>query len=705
MRYKKQGQNGTYRMRVPMFEGGLNADAHASVIEDNELGDVCNLRIRNGVLQIRPTLIGHANQSHTELGVLRSTALTRRNTIDQITRQPFDVDGELCIATIAVQSYSNGPAYQTESRILIVTLDGEVKASYTMPDADPQAKNGMVLIPVDAEKYKVPFLVYHYGRVFRPNGDILEEVPDNDEHMYVPLVMINGKGGSTEPNGVMFEGFNLLTDYYRAQFTTDTGTSSMHESFAMPTALQSGSAVTVEVVTNDGVYKATATVNGDAVPFTKPDGELDNNHMVSANDDGVVSMRPPFDKSPISNNVTVTAKASGKSGQLKSPTCGAWFGGTNNRLGGTRVFLAGFSEGQRAKIVWSDVNDPFYFPENNYTYVGDQSQAITALDKQEDMLVIFKERETYYTTYVEGDIDESAVAEGTNVDVTAVQAYFPVKQLSPYVGCDCPNTVVPCRNRLVWMNSDGRVYTLASANQYSERNIREIGQKIRPRLLRDTTEATRRAAYAADYDGEYIVLCGNQAYAFCYGAAGFVNVNSYASSSNAAKRLAWFVYRFDGLTNSNTAIVSDGADRALVIRTGQGYDAIMQQLYTQVRYIHTLGDGVEDTLAIDNGETITTKTSPIVSRLRTKTYTLGNTAFCRLKGLWMTAQAEGLHLCVEVDGRETALPITVDSEDLRTHFVPLPIKRCHRLALALETDRPLTLSDMEWHYSPFGYVK
>ena len=707
MRYKKQGTNGTYRLRLPLLDGGLNADADATAIEDHELADVCNLRVHNGVLATRPALIGHEGCSRTDLGLPRREDGVLRNTADYITRQPFAVDGEMCVAMITARSYANGPMYAADSRVVMVSMDGDVKASYTVPAMDPQAKGGMVLIPVDAEKYDVPFLVYHYGEVFRPHGDILEPIPR--EELYAPLVMINGKGapgGCAKANGVMFEGFNALTEYYRAQFTTNVGTGNVRETFKMPTALQTGSAVTLEITAADGVYTATATVGGEEAVILNPDKTAMEGRTVTANADGDITVHGPFDKSDIANNVTVTAKAANGAARMGSPSCGAWFGGTNNRFGGTRVFLAGFADGNRAKLIWSDRNNPLYFPENNYLFVGDLSQSITAIDKQEDMLVIFKERETYYTTYVQGDIDEQAVVEGTNVDVTTVQAYFPLTQLSPHIGCNCPHTVVSCRDRLVWMCGDGRVYTLASANQYSERNVREIGQKIRPRLLEDTTEAVRRRAYAADYDGEYWLLCGHTVYAFGYGAKGFVNVNSYASANNASKAIAWFVHRFDGITETaKTAIVSDGDRRALVIRTATGYDNEEGQLYNDVRYIHTLGNGAADTPLSDNGQAVVAVETPIHVVLRTKTYTPGQTAFCRLKGLWLTAKARGLMLSVIADNRQTTLPVRLDSEELHTHFVPLPIARCHRLALCLETKQPLMLSETEWHYTPFGYVK
>ena len=206
--------------------------------------------------------------------------------------------------------------------------------------------------------------------------------------------------------------------------------------------------------------------------------------------------------------------AQSSSDSTAEATLAAWFGGTQNKLGGTRLFLSGFTK-DKAKVMWSDVGNPLYFPENNYMYVGDLSQRVTALEKQSSMLVVFKERELFYTTYVQGSIEAEEVSQGLNVDVTVSQAYFPLTQLSPYIGCDAPGSIAVCRDRLVWMCRDGRVYTLVEGSVYSERNVREIGQKVHPLMMAHTNKE-RTAASAMDHDGQYVLLIGNTAYSFDY---------------------------------------------------------------------------------------------------------------------------------------------------------------------------------------------
>lgn len=110
------------------------------------------------------------------------------------------------------------------------------------------------------------------------------------------------------------------------------------------------------------------------------------------------------------------------------------------------------------------------------------------------MLVIFKEHEMFYATYqAGGDFTAQDVIDGKVVDVTAQMARFPVTQINPSIGCDCPQTVQLCNNRLVWATSDGKVYTLTDATPYSERNVRELSGMIESHLKAQGKEALQAA--------------------------------------------------------------------------------------------------------------------------------------------------------------------------------------------------------------------
>jgi hypothetical protein len=202
-----------------------------------------------------------------------------------------------------------------------------------------------------------------------------------------------------------------------------------------------------------------------------------------------------------------------------------WYGGTNSGYaGGTRLFVAGHPEFQNV-LRWSYVNNSAYFPENNFMYVGRDDEKITALNKQDGYLVIFKEHEIFASDYTYSTDDQS------NATI-----YFPITSVSPYIGCDCPGSIQFVANRLTWLTSDGKVYTLYSENSYSERNVREISQHIE-NSLKKLSKSELQSAQSADYDNKYFIFIGKKAYIWDYDRNPYYN---YTSSEQAQKRLCWY---------------------------------------------------------------------------------------------------------------------------------------------------------------------
>ncbi|MBQ5824616.1 MAG: hypothetical protein IIW48_07375 [Clostridia bacterium] len=206
-----------------------------------------------------------------------------------------------------------------------------------------------------------------------------------------------------------------------------------------------------------------------------------------------------------------------------------WYGGTNSGYtGGTRLFAAGHPEFKNV-LRWSNVNDSSYFLENNFAYIGRDDELITALNKQDGYLVVFKEHELYALEYTyTTDTKNNALV------------YFPVTPISPYIGCDCPDTIQLIANRLTWLTSEGKVYTLYSENSYNERNVRELSNHIENDLKKHSREDLLNAK-SIDYESNYFIFVGNTAYIWNYDANPFYN---YTSSEQAQKRLCWFKWDF-----------------------------------------------------------------------------------------------------------------------------------------------------------------
>ena len=245
-----------------------------------------------------------------------------------------------------------------------------------------------------------------------------------------------------------------------------------------------------------------------------------------------------------------------------------WFGGTAEGLsGGTRLFMWG-SDLEPNKIIWSDVDNPLYFPKNNFAYVGEQNDPITVLAKQSNMLVIAKHFSLHYTTYVDNSSSYTAeeVISGNVNDVAAISAIFPLTQISGDIGCDLPRTMQLCANDLVWANSDGRVYTLKSASQYSECNVYELSypvqniicESIENDVLRERGglqgfmgdyNAFNKTCFAMDYDGAYYLFLSHKIFVMQYSDTGFKYSYSYAEGNRVKSGISWDVIDIAPLTN------------------------------------------------------------------------------------------------------------------------------------------------------------
>ena len=243
--------------------------------------------------------------------------------------------------------------------------------------------------------------------------------------------------------------------------------------------------------------------------------------------------------------------------KIFSMTQSEWFGSDALGIsGGTRLFLCGnTNDEEKSLVLWSGLDNPLYFPENCYAYVGNSNQAVTGFGRQNDTLVIFKERETYYTQYMRNsDITAQDLIDQSVVDYAASSVYFPMIQLHPNIGCDLPDTVQLCRNRLVWACSDGNVYTLMSEDQYSERNIYCISDMIKRKLKNETGKA-----YSADWNGHYMLFYGSHIYVMNYESYGYVYASSYNKTSDAQLMIPWWYWELPESSVPQTVFVCAGA--------------------------------------------------------------------------------------------------------------------------------------------------
>ncbi len=560
MRYPYLNRQGKRRVIIPQLSGGVNVADAPSYVGDNQLTDCNNMYFDKGRLRTRPPFVFEDNVpfSDYEFCQTGSTAWLFGN--------KFIVKDQTAQPNILAINEQNGRI--TLANNVNASVDSTYKYLTVPLNSD---KDAVLRLQGDVDGY----LVKCFKTVFNGEVDVCYE-----EEMYIPTVLINNNGSATpvqcDLSGTLFEGYNMLCDSYRMLATADGEVTT----WKLPRQIKGCETITVELydpvkgAINHTIYIGETVDRSVDYSFTRYVSEPVTATYIPDNQCEAVEyqQRVAYDAysncivfvskrksetvfglhiAPVSvgaysnssSNMSVTVKSlrGTNAPVILGMTKACWFGGSRGGLGGgTRLFVTGNPDCPGA-IYWSDLNRPNYFPENNYAYVGDSS-SINALAQQSDLLVIFQKNALTVSQYVQGEtVTATDLSSGAVVDITTLAATFPMTPLHSGVGCDCPDTVQLCSNRLVWLNSNGKVYTLVSYGQYNERNVREISYLIEPLLKKHSTQSLKNAK-SADIMGKYCLFIDDKVYVLDYESAAFKGYTSYAADKNAQRNMAWYVW-------------------------------------------------------------------------------------------------------------------------------------------------------------------
>ena len=581
MRYPRMQTQPRTTVTVPQLNGGVNLCDLPQHVADNQLTACNNVWWHDGALRTRPGL-----QTVAELG---STFNMQQRISDEETML-------MCLKNTDI-SYQKFWA-------ALVRADGTVEEL-------GNEENCFTASFVETDHYHVfcthaPKNKEYDWLFFIGNGEITawnsttQTWSDVYDDVYVPNTLFNGRGADA-PGGndaVTPEAANLLTQTVRCTFTTD-GVSTKYFLPYKDISVQLQSAKLT--VRSGGTVRTVESIYGGTFNKALFKGLTPDEAGLSGTNYSTVSINVRLDNT--SGELTFTAYGDGNSGSsidgfvlpesyteagnnlevylhvfssdvynrvINRMTQAVWFGGARGGVkDGAHMVVAGNTERPNL-LCWSDVNNPLYFPENNCVYVGDEGNGITALAKQGDLLVIFKEREIYCAQYIEGDVPTMEELEaGVATEITVHKAYFTVTQLHPSIGCDCPDTVRLVNNKLVWLTSDGRVHVLAGANQYSERNVRQASPLIE-KALREHTKQEMRAAVAGECEGYYVLIIGNKMYLMDCQTSAFNSFQYYSREETAQKSLPWYVWTLP--ENRYTCIASTSGAPLIVGGEVQEYN-------------------------------------------------------------------------------------------------------------------------------------
>lgn len=572
-----------YKLTIPELSGGVNLRDGISLIGDNQLTDCKNVWYKDGMLRTRPGARYKDNYD------IEKDVFFGGNPIKNVyaDSKNYRVIGGVTYYLVCLQTSSRlefryyRDDDETEENTGMPYLEVGRIGSDNLPPSDFTCnifQHGNDIYCFCSGYYEgesVPYYIYKISEVgtdaAKAAWSISRVGVDEGVQPYVPTVLINGAPSESIVESIdkmvsrgatLFEGYNLIGNQYKMLVSNalkyesasdgEVASDQMKYTLLFDTRDFIGHTVTATITDSEGTpHEHSLKISGDVQIETKSDDGLLMRvagfmlQFIEADQSDVIAktLRSYY----MENCIEITApcpNARENYEKVLNMSFNEWYGGGSEGLyGGIHLFMGGNKGYEKSLVCWSDFNKPLYFSENNYAYVGDKSQAVTAFGKQGESLMIFKESEIYATQYstLNDSISADDVINQAVVDVAANEVAFPMVQVHGFIGCDCPHTVQLCRNRLVWAHSDGKVYTLVSANQYNERTVFEVSDMVEKRLKTHSMDELQ-GALSADWEGHYILSVGNKLYLMDYNSYGYSNIYSYSKSEDAQKRIPWWLW-------------------------------------------------------------------------------------------------------------------------------------------------------------------
>ena len=514
MQYPRMDGGDTRRFEVPQLNGGVNLHRPPHRIDDNQLSACRNLWQRGGMLGTRPGL-----RTPEDDGWAFAEGLSRAGDIIPLPKAEAFFEGRRLVYSAYLTCCGGGSYTLLRVHRVFGPDTAEELPSLRFGTgglAEDQPTGGLLIPAQQGQLYVFTNTGGIYLQVF---GE--ENWRDMSADGYVPTVLVNGPsaaepGAAPGSGGVKYESYNRIQPAYAALYTTN-GEDSV---FFLPKA-HTAAALSVGYRDFDGGWHSHDLAKGQTAESRFGDDGLKMYYNPST---GVFR----FTRQGESGEEPGAPARSGLSGNLRAKvtpdvvasdfrrlfrmTFCTWFGGDRSgRVGGARLFMSGNPESPNL-IYWSEADNPLYFPESNSALVGDAGSAVTAFGQQNDSLVIFKENEIYYAEYEAGRaVQLSDLIDDRVADATTDLARFPLTPLHTRIGCDCPQTLQLCSNRLIWACSNGEVYGLMGADRYTDRSVCLLGGAVRPALAALDAD-TLRQAFACTLGGQYLLFAGTSVF-------------------------------------------------------------------------------------------------------------------------------------------------------------------------------------------------
>jgi hypothetical protein len=527
MGYKNLG-NVEGGLGFTLLDGGMNANDLPFNIKDNQAFELDNLWYENKILSGRPGLIEQIANNYGRILHKSEYVLLERLIVNNILQYEYYGFYIVTPSSIVRIKFVNGAASYEEiynvhsaipSKPELVSVNFVSSQLYTSSANTPDNSN---------------VLTYQKLYVFSNNGlmeidfAVLSGVwhtTFKDTVFKTPVLNINRNADGT--GGQKVEGLNKLcgkfierfatngvtstyylsqknledkdilitfTDIYGCQYVWDFLNISVRNIQSNHTCNISGFEVYANIDKDNGIasFIVAGTEDGFGLPQTDGTGNI-------------------LEVSAITRDISPT--------DIFNCSISRWYGGDNQGASnGIRLFLSG-NQDMPNTVFFSDVNDPTYFPVENYIKVGSPASGVTALSCQSRYLIIYKTDSIH----------------SLNFALNKTNIFFPQTQINSTIGCNAPESIQYINNHLTWLHND-ILYFFVTNSTTNEHNIREISRNMGP-LLKNHTDDQLKNASSAIFNGNYMLFVDDKVYLWDYETTSYINKSD---NDAAQKQLAWY---------------------------------------------------------------------------------------------------------------------------------------------------------------------
>lgn len=684
---------------LPGLDGGVNLRDDPLTLNDNQLKGCNNMWFKNGALVTRPG-ISALTESVTEL-TDSSYYIYKPFTV---TDTEVHRKGKACLIAYTVV----GDGYSCyELRVFLTDGAGNISEYGAIPFKRASSEEFYtpenVFFAVGQPLYGDGVYAYATSASYGAYGyDIYEYIGSESswrklatEDFHIPVIYMNGRGteyeraviaGSAyEPEPVRPEELNMLTPYFEAYYSSD----GISAGFQMPVSNLDDDTVYCRIYRTPEVYGEWSLSAGETTvtsTFFNTDITMQCNRetgFISFFYSDGEAFSVPHMALYGNNNIIVRACKSlpeGKARVIGSKGCIMY---------NARMYVYGNLE-RPGEIYSARLSTPLYFPKNSKAVVGEGNDAVTAMGVQNNKIIAFKLGETYIIKVTAGtDHSASKLLEDDYGDPTGTDN-LEATPVHTSIGCVSDATLCICGNRLVWLGSDGGVYTLATTTYGNQNNIYEVSGFVET-ALKAAVQQAEENIFATEHSGYYLLFAGDKVFAMNHRIKGFGYSETFSGLREDADKVSWYCWSIPNRVRITSAKSTEGTVK-LACSTPDGV----------LEYIALLDSVAESDILLfsEDGE-VKTLAESIESYFETALLTFGSPHRKKLiNSLHPSVCGSGLVKCSFGGDRTTSpIPLITSSDRLRTLRISPYLGEVRAISVKIESSSAFKAGGMSFRYA------